>query len=287
MPSLSKRLRIYRKLRYRKGYGVHSPFVFNLITKVIEEKSPYYIFDEIENIRQNLLKDKNVVSYTNKKGRRTSKTISSITAKETQSPKYGALLFRLMNFFQCKHVVEIGASTGIMGLYLASAYSDCKCIALENREALVAIAQKTSNHFQAKRIFVKSGDFIQMISGISGELPKIDLIFINTASDPDLTKSVLMKCLPLINEDTILVVDGINKNKKMKVLWKCIRELTQARLTIDLYALGLVFFNHKLYKKHYITYFDHGKKQNIYSNRRQRFNIFSRRKKDFQNRLEA
>ena len=28
---------MYRGIRYRKGFGVHSPFVFNLITKVIEE----------------------------------------------------------------------------------------------------------------------------------------------------------------------------------------------------------------------------------------------------------
>ena len=31
-----------RKIRHRKGYGVHSPFAYGLITKVIEEKSGYY-----------------------------------------------------------------------------------------------------------------------------------------------------------------------------------------------------------------------------------------------------
>ena len=32
---------IYR-FRHRCGYGVHSPFAFNLITHVIYENTPYY-----------------------------------------------------------------------------------------------------------------------------------------------------------------------------------------------------------------------------------------------------
>ena len=43
--TLRKSVLLYRGIRYRKGYGVHSPFVFNLITKVIEEHCSYYRTD--------------------------------------------------------------------------------------------------------------------------------------------------------------------------------------------------------------------------------------------------
>ena len=39
----------------KEGYGVHSPFVFDLITSVIKEKAVYYDFERIEamgNIRE-------------------------------------------------------------------------------------------------------------------------------------------------------------------------------------------------------------------------------------------
>ena len=52
--TLRKGALLYRCLRYRKGYGVHSPFVYNLITKVIEEKCSYYSFYDIELLRREL-----------------------------------------------------------------------------------------------------------------------------------------------------------------------------------------------------------------------------------------
>ena len=37
---------LYR-FRHRCGYGVHSPFAFNLITHVIYETTPYYKYREL------------------------------------------------------------------------------------------------------------------------------------------------------------------------------------------------------------------------------------------------
>ena len=37
---------IYR-FRHRCGYGVHSPFAFNLITHVIYENTPYYKYKDL------------------------------------------------------------------------------------------------------------------------------------------------------------------------------------------------------------------------------------------------
>ncbi|WP_373775856.1 hypothetical protein [Porphyromonas loveana] len=37
-------IRLGRYLLHRRGHGVHSPYVFYLITRVIEERTPYYCF---------------------------------------------------------------------------------------------------------------------------------------------------------------------------------------------------------------------------------------------------
>ena len=35
------------RFRHRCGYGVHSPFAFNLITQVIYENTPYYKYKDL------------------------------------------------------------------------------------------------------------------------------------------------------------------------------------------------------------------------------------------------
>ena len=41
---------LYRRLFSRKGYGVHSPFVFDLITNVLEESRGYYAYTRLHAI---------------------------------------------------------------------------------------------------------------------------------------------------------------------------------------------------------------------------------------------
>ena len=40
------------RFRYRKGYGVHSPFAFNFITQVIYENGAYYNYNKLQNLPQ-------------------------------------------------------------------------------------------------------------------------------------------------------------------------------------------------------------------------------------------
>lgn len=51
-------IKAIRRLRHRRGFGVHSPFAFSLITKVIEENFMYYSYAEIEQIRRERLQGK-------------------------------------------------------------------------------------------------------------------------------------------------------------------------------------------------------------------------------------
>ncbi len=77
------------RFRYRCGHGVHSPFAFNLITKVIDENTPYYKYKDLI-VKQNELapqRDKNW---------------------KYESEKVKRLLFRLVNYAQPDTIVDAG-----------------------------------------------------------------------------------------------------------------------------------------------------------------------------------
>ena len=120
--TLKKGVLLYRGLRYRKGFGVHSPFVFNLITKVIEEKASYYCLDDIELIRKQMLYREEMITCPKywRKGKAYSLTIGQIVKQLAIKSKHGALLFRLTNYFHPKEILQIGASMGLSTLYLSS-----------------------------------------------------------------------------------------------------------------------------------------------------------------------
>ena len=77
------------RFRHRCGYGVHSPFAFNLITQVIYESTPYYKYRDLAIEQKKLAPQKdNYWKYESKKVKR--------------------LLFRLVNYIQPDTIVDAG-----------------------------------------------------------------------------------------------------------------------------------------------------------------------------------
>ena len=79
---------LYR-FRHRCGYGVHSPFAFNLITHVIYETTPYYKYKELASEQKRLMPQKD-------------------RAWGYEPSKVKRLLFRLVNYAQPATIVDAG-----------------------------------------------------------------------------------------------------------------------------------------------------------------------------------
>ena len=102
MPLTLKRPFIWLlRFRHRCGYGVHSPFAFELITCLIYEKAPYYAYQQlaIEQKRHACVREK---------------------GWNRESKKVNQLLFRLVNRFQPSTVVDAGVLSA-SSLYLQAA----------------------------------------------------------------------------------------------------------------------------------------------------------------------
>lgn len=87
-----------RRFRHRCGYGVHSPFAFDLITRVIYEKTPYYKYKDLAEEEEKLAPEKGV-------------------CWEYESRKVKRLLFRLVNYARPDTLVDFGTLSA-SSLYL-------------------------------------------------------------------------------------------------------------------------------------------------------------------------
>ncbi|MCD7916195.1 MAG: SAM-dependent methyltransferase [Tannerellaceae bacterium] len=255
--TLRKTILIYRSIRHRNGHGVHSPFVFNLITKVIEEKRPYYTFHDIELLRKQLIYKEEKITYPDRhhKGKLRTRSISKIVAQEGIKPKHGALLFRLANYFKPRSILHIGPSMGLSALYLSSYQTGANCIALEHIEEFATISRWIYERAGRNPVSLQVGAYQNTLPPVLTSLNQLDLVYFNTATETFENEWLFTTCLKYIHDQTVFVIKGIKSNKEMRAFWSAVTGRPKVTVTIDLYSMGLVFFNRKLHKRNYKTYF--------------------------------
>lgn len=255
--TLRKSILLYRGIRYRRGYGVHSPFVFNLINKVIEEDCSYYSFYDIELIRKQLLFKDTIITYPDRqqKDKVRQRTIGQIVEREAIEPKHGALLFRLTNYFKSQHILQLGPSMGLSTLYLTSYAPDLKCIALENVPEFATIARIAFSKAARNPIDLRTGGYKELLPQALKDMEKVDFVFFNTLYEQQNNSWLFHECLKRVHEDTVFVFEGIKASRKMREFWQEVCAHPEVTVTVDLYSMGIVFFNSRLHKRDYIVYF--------------------------------
>lgn len=234
------------------GFGVHSPSLFHLVKFVFAEKNPFYVFAEIEKLRSELLHNKQVISLKDfGTGFESERKISEIAKKSLKSKKQAQLLFRLVNEYKPLNILELGTSLGITSLYLAASNQNAKCITLEGCPETAKIAMRNIEKLKLNNIEVKVGEIGELLPKVLTEFCELDFVFIDANHTLKAVISYFEQCLEKINSNSIIVIDDIYWSVEMKKAWKLIKENNKVSSTIDLFQMGIVFFNPHLQKKHY------------------------------------
>ena len=121
-----KYLHYYFTASNGRGHGIHSPFVFDFIKNVLNDKRNFYSYEKVESLRRRLLNDKTVLQVDDFGAGSTlssskERSISSITRNAAKSKKLSQLLFRIVHYYKPRTVLELGTSLGISSAYMAAA----------------------------------------------------------------------------------------------------------------------------------------------------------------------
>ncbi|MEQ8908101.1 MAG: class I SAM-dependent methyltransferase [Vicingaceae bacterium] len=240
-------------------HGIHSPFVFQLEQEIINEKLPYYAFDEIETIRAKLLLTQKKIKINDlgagsKRGKSDFKTIRQITKQSAKSPKHAQLLFRLAYHFKPKTILELGTSFGISTAYLAKACPESKIISIEGSHEIAKVAEVNLEKLNVHNVKQIIGNFDSELTAAAQELKQLDFVFFDGNHRKTPTLSYFKECLELANEGSIFVFDDIHWSTEMESAWKAIKAHPKVRQSIDLFEVGLVFFKEDQAEEHFTVY---------------------------------
>lgn len=231
-----------------KGHGVHSPFVFDFITSVLNDKRYYYTYDAVEAMRDRMLADKRVLTVQDLGAGSAltasrQRTVGSIARQAAKPPKYGKLMFRMVEKYQPGIILELGTSLGITTSYLAGANRSAQLYTIEGAPEVAAIARDNFKALELPFVQLREGNFDEVLPRLLSELPRVDFAFIDGNHREQPTLDYFHQLLQKRGEKMILVFDDIHWSQGMEAAWKAIREHPEVQLTIDLFFVGIVVFD--------------------------------------------
>lgn len=241
----------------RNQHGIHSPFVYELYNNVIKDQTPFYVFSDIESIRAKLLlsnieieiNDFGAGSTINKSNKR---RISDIAKNSLKASKYAQLLFRLVNRFKPTNVLELGTSLGISTMYLAASSSKTHVTTVEGCSNISKVAQINFYKLGLKNIKLINQSFEDFLPDYLKTIPTLDFVFFDGNHTKEATLNYFNLCVEKINQHTIFVFDDIYWSKGMNEAWNEIKHHPKITTTIDLFTVGIIFFNPDLSKEHFV-----------------------------------
>ncbi len=251
----------YIKYKYRSSnlHGVHSPFIYDLLEKVIQDKNIYAEYAVIENVKSELTKNQTPLSFFDHGAHKGLKqtTVSKIAANSGVSKKYGRLLFRLTRWFQPKYILELGTSLGIGTMYISMGCGvGSEVYTLEGGESIAEVANQNFKKVKLYQdIHIKVGPIEETLDEVLREIPQIDFAYFDANHRLVPTLQYFETCLAKAHENTVFIFDDINWSKEMRDAWQIIKLHPKAMVTVDLYRFGMVFFKTNQAKEDFILRF--------------------------------
>jgi predicted O-methyltransferase YrrM len=233
-----------------KGHGIHSPFVFNFVTRILNDRHRYTAYQPIERLRRQLLRDQTPHMVEDRgagsafKTATHSRTIASIARNAAKPPRLGQLLYRIARHYHPATILELGTSLGLSTAYLAAGAPGATVYTIEGAPSIAAAAERNlqSLQFPAKVI---TGSFDDVLPNLLPNIPPIDLAFVdgNHRETPTLRYFDLL--LRHISPSAILIFDDIHWSAEMEAAWAAIKADPRVSLTIDVFFLGFVIFRNE------------------------------------------
>jgi len=240
-------------------YHIHSPFVFDFYSKVLQNGQHYPQYRVVNRLRRELetvsrfIKRKDLgVNGKDYPCDQRFVRVKDIVHHSSVNRKNGELLFRLIRHYKPSSILELGTSLGLSAIYFGLAAPESRIITIEGCIDSANLAHENFEKAGLKNVRVITGNFDEKLSQALAEMPSPDLVFIDGNPKKEPTLAYFEQCLQHIHPGTVLIVDDIHLSRGMTEAWNTICAHPRVKVSIDIYCMGIVFFKEELSKEDFV-----------------------------------
>lgn len=190
-----------------KGHGIHSPFAFNFVRFVLREKSSYYCYDSMKQLRQMVINTLHGVK----------------NHPRVISFKGMKMLFRITNFFNPTHILQVGSCYGMTAATMLEVSSRSSLLLYEpHLDAYQVLGRVLSPYLDRLDCYndlsVSLDDYCRNLG--TGEVPFVMVNMVPGSVDGDQLSAWL---LLLLKGECVIVIRNISRNDSVKDLWRLLK----------------------------------------------------------------
>lgn len=236
--------------------NVASSFLDDFEKNVLKKNTSLGIFKENLTLLHDLKQDNRIIQVTDfgagsKKLKQNYRKVNEIVKSSSKHPRFGRLLYHIINHYGYNKIVELGTSVGLTTSYLASARNDVKVITFEGCPEIAQLAKENFTKLKLSNIDIVIGNIDTTLHSHFSTHDKVDFVFFDANHQYHATLHYFNFLLNFIHSNSCFVFDDIYWSNGMREAWNEIKNHPRVSVSIDLFWLGIVFFKEDISKSHF------------------------------------
>ena len=227
-------------LKASNQHGVHSPFVYQLITKCFYRKTP-------ENLWRKYLNAKQEIFDCQKKSER---LVSNVVKVSEISNNKAKILIKTIRYFKPKNILKIGTSLDLQTAAIKIGSKNAAITTLESCPKKNVIEQDLFEKDNFNTVEILNSDFSKTLLKYT-QNKQFDCVFFDKNQTKQATLNCFEECLKTIHNDSFFIFEAIYWTAEMQEAWSFIKKHPKVAVTIDVFYYGIVFFRKEQEKEHF------------------------------------
>ncbi|NND89068.1 MAG: class I SAM-dependent methyltransferase [Flavobacteriaceae bacterium] len=241
-------------LRSTNAHGVHSPFVYDLVTKCFYDTGSYTAYSTLDRIMRWARQNKTIVNVKDHGNgsrvfKNNSRKVGDIAKHAGITNKRQQLLFRITRYFASNRSLELGTSIGLATSAIALGNTKGVVDTVEGCPETTTIAHEIFDKFQISNILLYQKTFESFLQNDFSE--PYDLVFLDGNHSEVGTLEYFNAILPYLHNDSVVILDDIYWSRGMTRAWDQLSTHSQVSVTIDTFQWGILFFRKEQPKQHF------------------------------------